>query len=774
MRVLAVDVGGTHVKVLATGETAPREFPSGPTLTAEQMVAGVKAATADWKYDVVSVGYPGPVLHGRPVAEPRHLGPGWVSFDYGTAFGCPVQVVNDAAMQGLGSYEGGKMLFLGLGNGLGSTLIVEGIVETMELGHLPYRDSTFEGYVGLPALQAHGLAQWRRDVEDVVGRLIAALEPEDVVLGGGNVHQLETLRPGCRAGDNANAFLGGFRLWEQAQDGSAPSRGRKEPLMPSLTGRKSWKALQAHRKKIGERHLRSLFADDPTRGERMTAQGAGLYLDYSKNRVTDETIALLCRLAEDCGLRDRMEAMFRGDKINVTEDRAVLHVALRAPRGRSLMVDGKDVVPEVHAVLDAMADFATRVRNGEWKGHTGKRIRHVVNIGIGGSDLGPVMAYEALKHYSDRALTFRFVSNVDGTDLAEATRDLDPAETLFIVSSKTFTTLATMPTAQTARDWLLKGLGGDARAVARHFVAVSTNAAKVSEFGIDTANMFGFWDWVGGRYSMDSAIGLSTMLAIGPDHFRAMLEGFHQMDEHFRSAPFEANLPVLLGLLTVWYTDFFGAETVAVLPYEQYLKRFPAYLQQLTMESNGKHVTRGGTEIDYPTGPIYWGEPGTNGQHSFYQLIHQGTRLIPADFIAFTQALNPLGRHHDMLLANVFAQTEALAFGKTPEQVKAEGTRDALVPHRVFEGNRPSNTILADRLTPEALGKLVALYEHSVFTQGAIWDVDSFDQWGVELGKVLAQRIIPELEAAAEPKLGHDSSTNNLIRRYRLRKDAPR
>jgi glucose-6-phosphate isomerase len=725
----------------------------------------------------VSIGYPGPVLHGRPVAEPHHLGPGWVGFDYRRAFGCPVQVVNDAAMQALGSYRGGKMLFLGLGTGLGSTLIVEGIVEPMELGHLPYRQGTFEDAVGVRGLQAHGLTQWRRDVEDVVRRLIAALEPEDVVLGGGDVHQLDTLPPGCRAGDNANAFLGGFRLWERVQDAPTASEGMKGRAMTgmsSLTARQSWKALQAHLKEIRPLHLRTLFADDATRGERLTAEAVGIYLDYSKNRITDETLTLLCRLAEECALRGRIDAMFRGDKINLTEDRAVLHVALRGPRGTSVVVDGKDVVPEVHAVLDAMADFSNRVRSGAWTGHTGKRIRNVVNIGIGGSDLGPVMAYEALKHYSERAMAFRFVSNVDGTDLVEATRDLDPAETLFIASSKTFTTLETMTNAESARQWLLAGLGGDVKAVAKHFVAVSTNAAKVSEFGIDTSNMFGFWDWVGGRYSMDSAIGLSTMLAVGPDNFRALLDGFHQMDEHFRTAPFGRNLPVLLGLLTVWYTDFFGAETVAVLPYEQYLKRFPAYLQQLTMESNGKHVTREGAEIDYPTGPVYWGEPGTNGQHSFYQLIHQGTRLIPCDFIAFGHALNPLGRHHDMLLANVFAQTEALAFGKTPEQVKGEGTPDRLVPHRVFHGNRPSNTILAERLTPETLGKLVALYEHSVFTQGAIWDVDSFDQWGVELGKVLAQRIIPELESQTEPALGHDSSTNNLIRRYRRREDAVR
>jgi glucose-6-phosphate isomerase len=534
-----------------------------------------------------------------------------------------------------------------------------------------------------------------------------------------------------------------------------------------LTERQAWKALEAHHKNVRELHLRKLFADDPKRGERMTAEAVGLYLDYSKNRITDETLKLLLQLAEESGLRERIDAMFRGEKINITENRAVLHVALRAPRGASIVVDGENVVPGVHAVLDKMADFSNRVRSGAWKGHTGKRIRNVINIGIGGSDLGPVMAYEALKDYSQREMSFRFVSNVDGTDFAEAVRDLDPAETLFIVSSKTFTTLETMTNSQTARDWLLKGLGGDEKAVAKHFVAVSTNAEGVAKFGIDTADMFGFWDWVGGRYSMDSAIGLSTMIAIGPDNFRAMLDGFHQMDEHFRTAPFERNLPVLMGLLAVWYNDFFGAQTVAVLPYEQYLKRFPAYLQQLTMESNGKHVTLDGKKIDYDTGPIYWGEPGTNGQHSFYQLIHQGTRLIPCDFIGFGQTLNPLGRHHDMLMANVFAQTEALAFGKTPEEVKAEGTPDGLVPARVFEGNRPSNTILAERLTPEVLGKLVALYEHSVFTQGTIWNIDSFDQWGVELGKVLAQRIIPELESKAEAALKHDSSTNNLIRRYR-------
>ena len=534
-----------------------------------------------------------------------------------------------------------------------------------------------------------------------------------------------------------------------------------------LTNRPAWKALEAHQQKIRELHLRTLFADDPKRGERMTIEEVGIFLDYSKNRITDETLQLLLRLAEESGLRTRIDAMFRGEKINLTENRAVLHVALRAPREASIVVDGENVVPQVHAVLDKMADFSNRVRSGAWKGHTGKRIRNIVNIGIGGSDLGPVMAYEALKHYSDRAMTFRFVSNVDGGDFVEATQDLDPAETLFIISSKTFTTLETMTNGQSARDWLLKGLGGDVKAVAKHFVAVSTNAAEVAKFGIDTANMFEFWDWVGGRYSMDSAIGLSTMLALGPENFRAMLSGFHQMDEHFRTAPFERNLPVLMGLLTVWYTDFFGSQTVAVLPYENYLKRFPAYLQQLTMESNGKRVTLEGNNVNYDTGPIYWGEPGTNGQHSFYQLIHQGTRLIPCDFIVFVKALTPLGRHHDMLLANVFAQSEALAFGKTPEQVRAEGTADWLVPHRVFEGNRPSNTIIAEQLTPDTLGKLVALYEHCVFTQGVIWNIDSFDQWGVELGKILAQRIIAEIESMGEPTLDHDSSTNNLIHRYR-------
>jgi glucose-6-phosphate isomerase len=538
------------------------------------------------------------------------------------------------------------------------------------------------------------------------------------------------------------------------------------PNRKSLTLLPAWTSLAKHSTEIKNVHLRDLFAKDGTRGERFTGEAAGLFLDYSKNRLNETSLRLLLQLAEECDLRGRIEAMFRGERINITENRAVLHVALRAPKNATITLDGKNVVLEVHAVLDRMTAFSNRVRSGEWLGHTGKRIRNIVNIGIGGSDLGPVMAYEALKHYSDRALTFRFVSNVDGIDFVEATRDFNPAETLFIVSSKTFTTLETMTNAETAREWLLQGLGGDKAAVAKHFVAVSTNAEKVSAFGIDTANMFGFWDWVGGRYSMDSAIGLSTMLAIGSDNFRSMLDGFHQMDEHFRTAAFDQNLPVLLGLLTVWYTDFFDAQTIAVLPYEQYLKRFPAYLQQLTMESNGKHVTLDGKQVTYDTGPIFWGEPGTNGQHSFYQLIHQGTRLIPCDFIAFGHALTPLGRHHDILLANVFAQAEALAFGKTAEQVAAEGTPEWLVPHRVFEGNRPSNVILADRLTPEVLGKLVALYEHSVFTQGTIWNINSFDQWGVELGKALAQRIIPELEASA-PELKHDSSTNNLIRRYR-------
>jgi len=539
-----------------------------------------------------------------------------------------------------------------------------------------------------------------------------------------------------------------------------------------LTRLPAWKALTAHYKKIKELTLHELFSADPKRGEKLTATGAGLFLDYSKNRITGETLKLLIQLAGQSGLKARIEAMFSGEKINITENRAVLHVALRAPKNTRILVDGKNVVPEVHDVLEKMGQFADRVRSGRWKGHTGKRIKNVINIGIGGSDLGPVMAYEALKHYSKRDMTFRFVSNVDGIDFVEATRDLNPEETLFIVSSKTFTTLETMTNAGSARDWLLAGLGGNPKAVAKHFVAVSTNAEKVSAFGIDTANMFGFWDWVGGRYSMDSAIGLSTMLAVGPENFARLLAGFHAMDKHFRTTPFEKNLPVLMGLLGLWYNDFFGAQTVAVLPYEQYLKRFPAYLQQLTMESNGKSINLSGHKVGYDTGPIYWGEPGTNGQHSFYQLIHQGTRLIPCDFIAFAKALTPLGRHHDILMANVLAQAEALAFGKSPAQVKAEGTPDWLVPHRVFEGNRPSNTILAERLTPETLGSLIALYEHSVFTQGTIWQINSFDQWGVELGKALAQAIIPELESKSPPKLKHDSSTNALIKRYRKMKGA--
>ncbi|MGP1677644.1 MAG: glucose-6-phosphate isomerase [Burkholderiales bacterium] len=547
--------------------------------------------------------------------------------------------------------------------------------------------------------------------------------------------------------------------------GPTPTAGSNAPAQ-LLTERPAWNALAAHWQAVRGLHLRQLFAEDPGRGERYTAEAAGIYLDYSKNRVTDETIRLLLRLAEECGLRERIAAMFRGERINVTEKRAVLHTALRAPATEQLVVDGVDVVPEVQAVLERMAAFALRVRSGEWQGHTGKRMRNVISIGIGGSDLGPVMAYEALRHYSQRDMTFRFVSNVDGTDFAEATRDLDPEETLFIVCSKTFTTLETLTNAHSARAWSLGKLG-DESAVRRHFVAVSTNAEGVARFGIDTANMFGFWDWVGGRYSMDSAIGLSTMLAIGPEHFRALLAGFHAMDQHFRSAPFERNLPVLMGMLALWNCNFLDAPTVAVLPYEQYLKRFPAYLQQLTMESNGKHVTLGGARVAWQTAPVYWGEPGTNGQHSFYQLIHQGTKLVPCDFIGFCQPLNPLARHHDLLMSNLFAQAEALAFGKTEDEVRAEGTPAWLAPHRVFEGNRPSNTLLAERLTPQTLGTLVALYEHSVFTQGTIWNIDSFDQWGVELGKVLAQRTIPELESADEPQLGHDSSTNALIRRYR-------
>jgi glucose-6-phosphate isomerase len=787
-KILAADVGGTHVKLLVTGANEPRKFVSGPGLTPQLMMREIGRLISDWDYHAVAIGYPGPVLDGRAVSDPVNLGEGWVGFDFEAAFGCPVKIINDAAMQALGSYRSGKMLFLGLGTGLGAAMIVDGIVEPMELGRLPYKKGTYEDYVGVRGLERNGKTRWRKDVADVVRHLIAALQPTDTVIGGGNLRKLKELPPHCRAGDNANAFLGGFRLWETPSGSNSHSKKLRVPMQgedgekPGMTGlrkvpagwtsgkRAAWQALEDHQKKMRDIHLRDLFAEDPRRGVRMTATAAGVYLDYSKNRITDETLKLLIDLARQSGLQPRIGAMFSGAKINTTEKRAALHVALRAPEGESIKVNGRNVVPEVHAVLDKMARFSRSVREGRWKGHSGKRVRNIINIGIGGSDLGPVMAYEALKYYSDRSLTFRFVSNIDGTDFVEAVRGLDPKETLFIVSSKTFTTLETMTNAHSARDWLVEGLGGGERAVAKHFVAVSTNAAKVAEFGIDIANMFGFWDWVGGRYSMDSAIGLSTMLAIGPENFREMLGGFHAMDEHFRSAPFERNLPVLMGLLSIWYNDFFGAQTVAVLPYEQYLKRFPAYLQQLTMESNGKHVTLSGAGVSYQTGPIYWGEPGTNGQHSFYQLIHQGTRLIPCDFIAFDAPLNPLGRHHDMLLANVFAQAEALAFGKSSEEVKAEGTPDWLVPHRTFEGNRPSSTILIERLTPAALGKLVALYEHSVFTQGVIWDIDSFDQWGVELGKALAQRIVPELEAKKVSGLKHDSSTNALIRRYRKAK----
>jgi glucose-6-phosphate isomerase len=789
MNVLVIDVGGTHVKVLASGEKEKRSFDSGPELTPARMVSQIQNLVSDWKYDAISIGYPGPVLRNHPLREPWNLAKGWVGFDFEKAFNKPVKVVNDAAMQALGSYHSGRMLFLGLGTGLGSAFVVNGIIEPMELAHLPYKKSTFEDYVGIRGLKKYGQKKWRRLVEDVVARLIAAIEPDEVVLGGGNVKRLKEMPPRCRVGDNSNAFLGGFRLWENtdlrgvdtpAQFPGDKSRGnllqspsvekRGKPMTTnnkSLTNLKGWKALELHLAKTKGLHLRDHFANDPKRGARMTAEAGGLFLDYSKNRITDETLQLLFKLAQECGLPVAIEAMFTGEKINLTENRAVLHTALRAPGNASICVDGKNVVPEVHAVLDKMAAFANRIRKGTWKGHTGKRIRNIINIGIGGSDLGPVMAYEALRQYSDRNLTFRFVSNVDSADFVEAVRDLDAAETLFIISSKTFTTLETMTNAQSARAWVLKKFGGNSKAVAKHFVAVSTNAEKVSAFGIDTANMFGFWDWVGGRYSMDSAIGLSTMLAIGPGNFLEMLGGFREMDEHFRKTQFEKNLPVLMALIAIWNNNFLGAETVAVLPYEQYLKRFPAYLQQLTMESNGKQLTLGGQKVNYQTGPVYWGEPGTNGQHSFYQLIHQGTRLIPCDFIAFVHSLAPLGAHHDILLANVFAQTEALAFGKTPEQVKAEGTPDWLVPHRVFDGNRPSNTLMAHRLTPAVLGSLVALYEHSVFVQGIIWQIDSFDQWGVELGKALAQKILPELESEAPPKLKHDSSTNNLIRRYR-------
>ncbi len=783
MKILVVDVGGTSVKMLVTGEETARSFPSGPGLTPGEMVSRVLSAAGEWKYDAVSMGIPCPVVNGRPVGEPLNLGPGWVMFDYEEAFNRPVKIMNDAAMQALGSYRGGRMFFMGLGTGLGTALIVDGSMQPMELSHLPYKKATYEEYLGKRGLERLGFKRWHQYVLDCVTRLMAALQLDDVVIGGGNVRRLKDLPPRCRKGHNDNAFLGGFLMWDEpghvcratmsvSEGGSPLGKGDADIHSRGLPPdkRPAWSSLEEHYKKVVELHLRKLFADDPGRGQRLAAEAVGIYLDYSKNRITDETVRLLIRLAGQSGLRARIDAMFAGEKINVTEKRAVLHVALRAPRGTSILVDGENVVPEVHAVLDRMADFCGRVRSGQWTGHTGRRIRNVVNVGIGGSDLGPVMAYEALKYYSDRAMTFRFVSNVDGTDFVEAVYGLDPAETLFIISSKTFTTLETMSNAGTARDWLIAGLGGDERAVARHFVAVSTNAAAVARFGIDTENMFEFWDWVGGRYSMDSAIGLSTMLAIGSDNFSALLAGFHEMDEHFRTAPFERNLPVLMGLLAVWYNNFFGAETHAVLPYDQYLKRFPAYLQQLTMESSGKYVTRKGARVAYQTGPIYWGEPGTNGQHSFYQLIHQGTKLVPCDFIAFSRPLNATGGHHDMLIANVFAQAEALAFGKTPDEVAADGTPEWLKAHRVFEGNRPSNTILVERLTPEALGKLVSLYEHSVFTQGAIWQINPFDQWGVELGKALAQRIMPELTSVEEPVLAHDTSTNSLIRRYRRQK----
>lgn len=788
MNVLVVDIGGTSVKILATGQEASRAFSSGRSLTPEQIVSSVLSIAGEWKYDVVSLGYPGPAVNGRPVEEPRNLAPGWVRFDYERAFDCPVKLMNDAAMQALGSYEGGRMFFMGLGTGLGTALVIEGAVQPMELAHLPYKKGTYEDYLGIRGLERIGLKRWRQYVFDCVNRLTTALQLDEVVIGGGNVRRLKDLPPRCRKGNNDNAFVGGFLMWEKPshadratilEAGSGSGKSGKKGIADARNrclpadSRPAWEALEAHHKKIEKLHLRKLFADDPGRGERMTAEAAGVYLDYSKNRITDETLRLLIKQAEESDLRERIDAMFRGEKINVAERRAALHVALRAPRGASIFVDGENVVPLVHAVLDKMADFCNRVRSGIWKGHTGGRIRNVVNIGIGGSDLGPVMAYEALKYYSDRGMRFRFVSNVDSTDFAEAVYDLQPAETLFIVSSKTFTTLETMTNAHTTRDWLLADFDGDEKAVASHFVAVSTNSSEVAQFGIDIANMFEFWDWVGGRYSMDSAIGLSTMLAIGPDNFRTLLNGFHEMDEHFRSAPFERNLPVLMGLLAIWYNNFFGAETHAVLPYEQYLKRFPAYLQQLTMESNGKSVALDGTRIAYQTGPIYWGEPGTNGQHSFYQLLHQGTKLLPCDFIAFSQSLNALGRHQDMLVANVFAQAEALAFGKTAEEVEAEGGPEWLTPHRVFEGNRPSNTILLERLTPDALGKLVALYEHSVFTQAAVWQINPFDQWGVELGKALAQRIIPEVSAEGKPALQHDSSTNGLIRRYRKQRGMP-
>jgi len=780
MNVLVIDVGGSHVKILATGEETPRRFTSGPSMTPEQMVSGVRKAAEGWRFEAIAIGYPGVVVNGRPACEPHNLAPGWVGFDFQQAFGLPVKLVNDAAMQALGSYRGGKMLFLGLGTGIGSAMVVDGTVESMELGHLPYKRSTYEDYVGERGLERRGTAKWRRSVNDVVKLLTAALEPTEVVIGGGNVSRLKDLPPGCRAGDNANAFLGGFRLWEDADAGNArsanamPAEGPGPPAAGpapttaasdgTLTGLPAWRALEDHVAEIRDVHLRTLFADDPSRGDRFAVEAAGLYLDYSKNRVTGETVGLLLQLAEECDLRSRIDAMFRGEAINVTEGRAALHVALRAPGGARVVVDGEDVVPGVHAVLDRMAAFARRVRSGEWTGATGKPIRNVINIGIGGSDLGPRMAYTALRDYSDRSRTFRFVSNVDGTQLREATHDLDQEETLVIVCSKTFTTLETLTNALSAREWLLDKLG-DPAAVERHFVAVSNNRARVAEFGIAADNVFDMWDWVGGRYSLDSAVGLSLMVAIGPERFDEMLRGFRSIDEHFRTAPLASNLPVLLGLLGIWYINFFGAETLAVLPYSQCLAELPAYLQQLDMESNGKSVDLEGNPVRYATGPVVWGQPGTNGQHAFYQLLHQGTRLVPCDFIGFSRPYQAMGNHQDLLMANFLAQPEALAFGKTRDQVVAEGAGESQVNARVFEGNHPSNTILAEALTPYTLGQLVALYEHKVFTQGAIWRINSFDQWGVELGKVLAEKIVPEL--TAETELAHDSSTNALIRRYR-------
>ncbi len=781
MKILVIDIGGTHVKLLVSGQSEPRKFVSGPTLTPDKLMQGVAEATTDWPFEAVSIGFPSPVHRGRLVCEPANLGAGWVNFDFAAAFGKPVTLVNDAAMQALGSYDGGRMLFLGLGTGLGSAMIVDGVLEPLELAHLPYRHKTYEDYIGARGYNHFGKKHWRHLVFDVVARLQSALQAEYVVLGGGNVKKIKTLPENVRRGDNDNAFIGGFRLWdenhprtEQSASIVAPAKehpeSKRQPLSSSagtqLSRNPAWQALAAHYAQMRDVQLRDLFAKDPTRAQRMSLEAVGLFLDYSKNRITDQTLSLLLQLAEKSGLKERTEAMFSGQKINITEKRAVLHTALRAPRDAVITVDGENVVPAVHAVLDKMSAFCERVRSGAWKGQTGKVIRNVVNIGIGGSDLGPVMAYDALRHYARRDMTFRFVSNIDGSDISEAIHDLDPAETLFVISSKTFTTIETLTNAGTAKDWLLKALG-DPAAVAKHFVAVSTNGAEVSKFGIDTANMFGFWDWVGGRYSFDSAIGLSLMLAIGPAPFCEMLAGFHEMDQHFRHTPLDKNLPVLLALLGIWYNNFFDAQTLAVLPYDHYLGRFSAYMQQLDMESNGKSVDLDGHRVDYQTGPVVWGTPGTNGQHAYYQLIHQGTKLIPCDFIGFCRSLNPVGDHHDLLMANFFAQTEALAFGKTADEVRADGVAEDQIAHRTFAGNRPTNTLLIDQLTPAVLGKLIALYEHKVFVQGTIWRVNSFDQWGVELGKVLAKRIQPELDAKAEKPLTHDSSTNALIQRFR-------